>query len=67
MGWLNSTNRPIENQVSGLPVLWVSLVLEMENSMLAKETLQQSCGNGTCKPVQIGPVTIPSIGLEGGF
>jgi hypothetical protein len=46
---------------------WVSLVLEMENSMLAKETLQQQCGNGTCLPVQIGPVTIPSIGLEGGF
>jgi TonB family protein len=38
---------------------WVSLVLEVANSMLAKETLQQG--------VKIGPVTIPSIGLEGGF
>jgi TonB family protein len=38
---------------------WLSLVLEMANSMLAKETLQQG--------VQIGPITIPSIGLEGGF
>ncbi|APR85256.1 TonB family protein / TonB-dependent receptor [Minicystis rosea] len=48
---------------------WISLVLEMQNSMLAKETLQQQCGFGgtDCQPVRIGPVTIPSIGLEGGF
>ena len=47
---------------------YLSLVLEVQNSMLAKETLQQQCGsNGVCQPVTIGPVTIPSIGLEGGF
>ena len=48
---------------------WLSLVLEIANAMLAKETLQEQCVSGTmsCKPVTIGPVTIPSIGLEGGF
>ena len=47
---------------------YLSLVLEVSNSMLAKETLQQQCGsNGVCQPVTIGPVTIPSLGLEGGF
>jgi hypothetical protein len=48
---------------------WISLVLEVANAMLAKETLQEQCvpGTGQCTPVTIGPVTIPSIGLEGGF
>ena len=47
---------------------YLSLVLEVSNSMLAKETLQQQCsGRGVCQPVTIGPVTIPSIGVEGGF
>ena len=46
---------------------FVALVLEVQNAMLAKETLQQQCAGGTCKPVQIGPVTIPSLGLEAGF
>lgn len=48
---------------------WLSLVLEIANAMLAKETLQEQCVPGTmrCNPVTIGPVTIPSLGLEGGF
>jgi TonB family protein len=46
---------------------WVSLVLEVQNSMLAKETLQSSCVGAVCTPVSIGPVTIPSLGVEGGF
>ena len=48
---------------------WVSLVLEGLNVFGAKETLQEQClapGTG-CNAVQIGPVSIPSIGLEGGF
>jgi TonB family protein len=48
---------------------WVSLVLEGLNVFGAKETLQEQClapGVG-CNAVQIGPVSIPSIGLEGGF
>ncbi len=48
---------------------WVSLVLEGENVFGAKETLQEQCVSVTapCKAVQIGPVSIPSIGVEGGF
>jgi hypothetical protein len=48
---------------------WLSLVLEAENAFGAKETLQEQCVSLTapCKSVRIGPVTIPSIGLEGGF
>jgi hypothetical protein len=46
---------------------FVALVLEVQNVMLAKETLQEQCVAGACKPVRIGPVTIPSVGLEAGF
>jgi hypothetical protein len=46
---------------------WIAAVLEVQNSMLAKETLQATCTGAVCTPVQIGPVTIPSLGLEGGF
>ena len=48
---------------------WISLVLEGENVFGAKETLQEQCISLTqpCKSTQIGPVTIPSIGVEGGF
>ncbi len=37
---------------------WLALVFECQNVTLNKETIQSR---------QIGPVTIPSIGLEGGF
>jgi hypothetical protein len=35
----------------------------------AKETVQEQCLSTTtpCSATQIGPVSIPSIGLEGGF
>jgi hypothetical protein len=48
---------------------WVSLVLEGLNVFGAKETLQEQCVslNTQCNNVQIGPVSIPSIGVEGGF
>jgi outer membrane receptor protein involved in Fe transport len=48
---------------------WVSLVLEGMNVFGAKETLQMQCltAGQPCQSVQIGPVSIPSIGLEGGF
>jgi TonB family protein len=48
---------------------WLSLVLEAQNAFGAKETLQEQCIslNAPCQAVQIGPVTIPSIGLEGGL
>jgi len=45
---------------------WLSLVLEMQNTTLSKETLGVRCEE-TCEPVEVGPVSIPSIGLEGGL
>jgi hypothetical protein len=46
---------------------WLSLVLEVQNATLSKETINGQCGSSTCDPQVIGPVTIPSLGLEGGF
>jgi len=48
---------------------WVSVVLEVENTFGAQETVQEQCVSLTtpCNYVQIGPVTIPSLGVEGGF
>jgi hypothetical protein len=45
---------------------WLSLVLEEQNAMLARDSLQQLCAplGVSCPSV---PVTIPSIGLEGGI
>ena len=45
---------------------WISAVIEMQNTTLSTETLGIRC-NETCEPVEIGPVSIPSIGVEGGF
>lgn len=45
---------------------WLSLVLEMQNTTLSTENLGVRCDR-TCKPTIIGPVSIPSIGLEGGL
>ncbi|MEZ4309125.1 MAG: TonB family protein [Polyangiaceae bacterium] len=49
---------------------WVSLVIEMQNSTLSTEVLGIRCdGDGpeACQPLEIGPVAIPSIGVEGGI
>jgi TonB family protein len=47
---------------------WLSLVLEVQNATLNKEVVGQTCDDkGGCADVAIGPVTIPSIGLEGGI
>jgi hypothetical protein len=46
---------------------WVSLVLEGENVFGAKETIQETPVTGGYAATRIGPVSIPSIGLEGGF
>lgn len=45
---------------------WISAVLEMQNSTLSTETLGVTC-RPICKPVVVGPIAIPSIGVEGGF
>jgi TonB family protein len=46
---------------------WISLVLEGLNVMLAKETVAVQCGLTDCQSIRIGPVALPSIGVEAGF
>jgi hypothetical protein len=54
----------------------LSLVFEWLNALLAKESFTASCGpvfaagqlpTSQCAPDQIGPITFPSIGLEGAW
>ncbi|MDI1444538.1 TonB family protein [Polyangium sp. 6x1] len=46
---------------------WVSLVIEMLNATLSTEQTGVSCGPTECEAQEIGPVTVPSIGVEGGL
>jgi TonB family protein len=46
---------------------FVSLVLEVLNTTLHKEVLRQSCAAFYCKEDAVGPVTVPSIGVEAAF
>ena len=56
---------------------WLSFVIEMLNATFSKEVVSVDCGStigtvntsstSSCKDTSIGPVTIPSIGIEGGF
>ena len=44
------------------------MVFEWLNATLRKEVVDVQCDPYRgCQPVVIGPVTIPSIGVEGGF
>jgi TonB family protein len=46
---------------------WISFVAEWLNATLSKEAVPTSCTQQDCQSTTIGPVTIPSIGIEGGF
>jgi TonB family protein len=46
---------------------WISFVMEWMNATLSKEAVSTSCTLQGCKAQTIGPVTIPSVGVEGGF
>ncbi len=46
---------------------WLSVVAEWLNATLTKESIAQNCTLSGCEATYIGPVTIPSIGLEGGI
>jgi len=46
---------------------WLSVVAEWLNATLTKESIAQNCTLSGCEAQFIGPVTIPSLGLEGGF
>lgn len=45
----------------------ISLIVEMLNAFLAQEVVGTSCTGGICTETKIGPVAVPSLGLEGGF
>jgi TonB family protein len=46
---------------------WISFVVEVLNATLTKEVVSYECDSVACREETIGPVTIPSIGLEGAF
>jgi hypothetical protein len=47
---------------------FVALVFEVLNATARREVIDVECTTGRpCQPVYFGPVTIPSIGVEGGF
>jgi TonB family protein len=46
---------------------WLSVVLEGLNATAAKEVFAIDCDPSGCASQELGPVTIPSFGVEGGF
>ena len=46
---------------------WISIVAEWMNATLSKEAVTTTCTLSGCQAETIGPVTIPSLGVEGGF
>jgi hypothetical protein len=46
---------------------WISIVAEWMNATLSTEAITTQCTLQGCTPQTIGPVTIPSLGVEGGF
>jgi TonB family protein len=46
---------------------WLALVAEWLNVTMTKESFGTSCTLNGCTENKIGPITIPSLGLEGGF
>jgi hypothetical protein len=46
---------------------WISFVAEWMNATLSKEEIGTSCTLQGCQSMTIGPVSIPSLGIEGGF
>ncbi len=46
---------------------WISAVAEWLNATLSKEAVAARCTLQGCEAQTVGPVTIPSLGVEGGF
>ncbi len=46
---------------------YVELALDLQNATLSKEVFDVSCDAKGCTPRPIGPLTIPTLALEGGF
>jgi hypothetical protein len=47
--------------------VWISGVAEWMNATLSKEAISTTCTLQGCETQTIGPITIPSLGVEGGF
>jgi TonB family protein len=47
--------------------VWISAVAEWMNATLSKEEISTTCTLQGCQTNTVGPVTIPSLGVEGGF
>jgi hypothetical protein len=47
--------------------LWIAGVAEWMNATLSTEAVSTTCTLAGCEAETIGPVTIPSLGVEGGF
>lgn len=46
---------------------WISGVAEWMNATLSKEAVSTRCTLAGCEARTVGPITIPSLGVEGGF
>ncbi len=46
---------------------WISAVAEWMNATLSNEAMSTTCTLQGCQAQTVGPITIPSIGVEGGF
>ncbi|WP_437726897.1 TonB-dependent receptor domain-containing protein [Sorangium sp. So ce861] len=47
---------------------WLAVVLDVLNATMSKENMPGMCDAfEPCEPTEFGPVTVPSLGLEGGF
>jgi len=46
---------------------YLSVVAEWMNATLSKEAIATTCTLRGCETQTIGPITIPSLGIEGGF
>jgi TonB family protein len=48
---------------------WISLVIEVQNATLSKEPNGVQCNSGlaSCEVGYLGPITLPSLGVEGGL
>lgn len=49
------------------PHLWWGLSLEVLNATFNQETLRASCNAFTCAEDKLGPITVPSLAVEGAF
>jgi len=48
---------------------WITVLLEFFNATLTKEAIDYRCdrATGDCTATTVGPIALPSIGVEGGF